>query len=474
VPRTFAESATPDQRRLPQRRNIRILKPVAGDAFLRKLFASLICVSALLAACGGGGGSTASTSSSSSSSSGNSSSGGAGSGSTTADNVANAIVDTGPAALTNANVAAVNIMYVKVTVCAPGSTTNCQTIDHVQVDTGSQGLRLLSSAITDPTLLAALQPVTVSGDSVTECTSFVDGYSWGPIVIADVHVGGSDTATTGESAPGISIQVIGSSPYTVPTNCSNNGLLRQEDTVASFGANGIIGVGLFDYDCGSRCLTAASSSYYTCAASAACVQAVVPESSQVVNPVFALAAKNGVTDNNGVIIDLPSVSASGGATVSGTLIFGIGTQSNNVLATGAKILATDAYSGVISAVLGGTNSTLTYSYLDSGSNAIYFPTSLSACTSVSANGFLCPTTTQNESATLTGANNIQETLAFSIADADTLFRSGDAAYNNLGGPAGTQGANSLALGLPFFFGRPIYTAMEHTVAGGTTGPYFAF
>ena len=44
-----------------------------------------------------------------------------------------------------ANEAAVNILYVNVTICAPGSTTNCQTIDHVQVDTGSQGLRILSS-----------------------------------------------------------------------------------------------------------------------------------------------------------------------------------------------------------------------------------------------------------------------------------------------------------------------------------------
>src|SRR5262249_39105922 len=37
--------------------------------------------------------------------------------------------------------------FASVTVCAPG-TTNCQTIDGVEVDTGSTGLRILASALT--------------------------------------------------------------------------------------------------------------------------------------------------------------------------------------------------------------------------------------------------------------------------------------------------------------------------------------
>ena len=61
-----------------------------------------------------------------------------------ANNVVNAIVDQGPSRFGSGQQAAVNIMYVKVTVCVPGSTTTCQTIDHVQVDTGSQGLRILA------------------------------------------------------------------------------------------------------------------------------------------------------------------------------------------------------------------------------------------------------------------------------------------------------------------------------------------
>jgi hypothetical protein len=142
------------------------------------MFASL-----LLAGCGGGGGNTIATTSSGSSGSGSTSTSGSGSSSTTAYNVVNATVDQGPTGLAAANEAAVNIMYVNVTICVPGSTTNCQTIDHVQVDTGSQGLRILASVV-NSSLLSALSPVTVNGGALAECTQFVDGYSWGPIVTA--------------------------------------------------------------------------------------------------------------------------------------------------------------------------------------------------------------------------------------------------------------------------------------------------
>jgi hypothetical protein len=451
---------------------------------MRNLFASLICVSLLLAGCGGSGGGTATTSSSGSSSSGSSgssssgSSGSSGTGGTPGHNVANAIVDQGPAALNNAGFAAANIMYVNVTICAPGSTTNCQTIDHVQVDTGSQGVRILSSALTNTSLLSALQPVTASGEAVAECTQFVDGYSWGPLVTADVHIGGADTATTGESAPGIPVQIIGSSTYPVPTSCANNSSnTTSEDTVATFGANGIIGIGLFDYDCGTGCTSAASYAsyglYYTCPTASSCALAPVPESSQAVNPVFKLAANDGVTDNNGAIIELPAVGASGAATVAGTLVFGIGTQSNNALAASATVLTTDPYYGYVTTAFNGQTDTT--SYLDSGSNAIYFDDSnIVNCTD---NSFFCPASIEDFKATITGTNTQAVGVPFSIANADTLFNSNDAAFSNLGGSAstaGTSGVGTFAWGLPFYYGQNVYTAMENMNAGGTDGPYFAF
>src|ERR1700675_2199841 len=53
-------------------------------------------------------------------------------------------VDSGPAAATGQ----FNHAYVTVKVCAPGSGSQCATIDHVLLDTGSWGLRLVGSVLT--------------------------------------------------------------------------------------------------------------------------------------------------------------------------------------------------------------------------------------------------------------------------------------------------------------------------------------
>ena len=439
---------------------------------MRSVLAGLICVSLLLAGCGGGGGGVTAASPG-----GGSGGGSSGSGGGTTYNVANAIVDSGPAALASANEAAVNILYVKVTVCAPGSTTNCQTIDHVQVDTGSQGLRLLSSAV-NASLLSALQPVTVNGGALAECTQFVDGYSWGPIVTADVHIGGADTATSGESAPGIPVQVIGTTSYAVPTDCANTAG-TAENTVTDFYANGIIGLGLFDEDCGTGCsTTVANGYYYGCTTGGSCSAVAVPVANQMVNPVYKLAANNGVMDNNGVIIQLTAVGASGAAAVTGTLVFGIGTQSNNTLAAGATVLTTDSYSGYVTTNLTSLGQSDTTSYLDSGSNGIYFNDSnIPNCTQTLAQGFFCPgAAPASLSATITGTNNQVAAVNFTIGDAYTLFSTHQsyAAFSNLGGSAGSAGVGTFAWGLPFYYGRTVYTAMEKTLAAGTSGPYFAF
>ena len=62
---------------------------------------------------------------------------------TAAYNVLPIIVDGGPPGIAPYYV---NGLFTSVRVCVPGSTTQCQTIDHVLVDTGSVGLRLLSVA----------------------------------------------------------------------------------------------------------------------------------------------------------------------------------------------------------------------------------------------------------------------------------------------------------------------------------------
>ena len=60
----------------------------------------------------------------------------------TTSNVADIVVDAGPSN------DSVNTLFTSVTVCVPGSTTNCQTIDHIQIDTASFGLRILAPVLT--------------------------------------------------------------------------------------------------------------------------------------------------------------------------------------------------------------------------------------------------------------------------------------------------------------------------------------
>ena len=58
----------------------------------------------------------------------------------------------------------------------------------------------------------------------------------------------ADIKIAGETAGNVAVHVIGDSAYTIPTACSGTG--TTEDTVAEFGANGILGVGPFIEDCG--------------------------------------------------------------------------------------------------------------------------------------------------------------------------------------------------------------------------------
>ena len=65
----------------------------------------------------------------------------------TGPNTTEIVVDSGP--LGNFVLGVTNVPYVTVTVCSPNMTTNdsCVTIDHVLLDTGSYGLRLLKSKL---------------------------------------------------------------------------------------------------------------------------------------------------------------------------------------------------------------------------------------------------------------------------------------------------------------------------------------
>jgi hypothetical protein len=357
----------------------------------------------------------------------------------------------------------VNIPFVTITVCAP-NTSNCQTIDNIEVDTGSTGVRIIASVL-NASLLSALpqQLVGATTTPVVECAQFADGYSWGPVVSADVSI-------SSETASGIPIQVMGDSAFTqIPSDCSSP-VPNEEDTVATFGANGIIGVGVFAQDCGSACATGVvTGTYYGCPTNgAACTGVMEPTNLQVSHPVAAFAS-----DNNGVIIELPGVSAGGAASATGALVFGIGTESNNGFGN-ATVLQTDPGSGTINVTFKGVQYPL--SAIDSGSNAFYFTDSaLGVCAQGTAGaGFFCTST--NLSATITTLTSTQLAANFTIGSATTMFTSNPAAaaYPQLAGPIGATSSQTFDFGLPYFYGRNIFTAIEGHNAGGSTGPFVAY
>jgi hypothetical protein len=370
-----------------------------------------------------------------------------------ASNTAAVIVDSGPAAAGGT----VNEPFVSVTLCAPANPSNCQTIDHVLVDTDSYGLRVVFSVLT-PSLSESLPQRTDSNNNaVVECTIFADGYSWGPIKIVTLQIGG-------ESAAAVPMQVIGDPRYgkMVPTDCAGAG--PPEDTVATFGANGVLGVGAFAQDCGNACVDNVDAGvYYVC--SSACQPTLMSLAQQVPHPVTLFA-----TDNNGVILTFPTVPANGAQNLSGTLTFGVGTNSNNGLG-GAQVHTLDPVSGYFTKIFNGVS--YADSLLDSGSNGLFFDDSgIPQCSDNS--GFYCPTSPFNLSAVNLGLNGTSSQVSFSIANAETVFAKNpnSTAFSQLGGINGDS--NGFDWGLPFFFGRSVYTVIEGHNSIGGLGPYVAY
>jgi len=394
-------------------------------------------------------------------------------------NVAGISVGSGPAPYPNG-------VFTSVLICPPGSTTNCQTVNGILVDTGSFGLRILGQAI--PNL--ALTPVTYSdGSQMNECVQFVDGtFIWGPISTATISIGG-------ETASGVPVQVIANSPFEPPSTCgpaSSNPITPQE-----LNGNGILGVGPEPFDCGLTCdvngglpLSELPALYYaSCGSSSGC-QVVYASCGaecndstplqQVTNPVITFA-----TDNNGTLISMAAPAGGVAPTASGTLTFGIGTQSNNGL-TAATILPVPSEVDEFTTVFEGQ--TLLTSFIDSGSNGLFFPNwpGLTICSDNPS--FYCPGSATALSA-INEAGSVESTVNFTVDNADTLLASGDFAVNNLAGPA--QAGSSPAtcvngnpptgdctfdFGFPFFYGQTIFTAIDGQSVPATApaAPWFAY
>ena len=132
--------------------------------------------------------------------------------------------------------------------------------------------------------------------------------------------------------------------------------------------------------------------YYDCPA-VGCNETSVTLTQQVPNPVTMFAS-----DNNGVLIELPTVPNGGSANVNGSLIFGIGTQSNNGLGSATVYPVPDGGSNAGDIITTFAAQTYPSSFLDSGTNGIFFldtsTTGIAMC-SVQT-GWYCPATSPGQ------------------------------------------------------------------------------
>jgi hypothetical protein len=366
-----------------------------------------------------------------------------------AENVAPLTVDVGLP-----DIGYVNGLFATVTVCVPG-TEDCQTIDHVVVDTGSSGLRLLGSVLTLPL------PVRTDtrGVPLAECYSLISGLTWGPLHEADFRI-------AGEQASQIAIQVIEESTYPVPDDCTG----VRVNTAKTLAANGILGLSTYLYDCGTECTQAPGpwssnpGNYYACS-DGGCLVAAVPLSQQMTNPVFLFGQ-----DNNGTIIELP--------------VFGIGTRENNNLDQ-AVVFPLDQFA-MFKTRYPVNSTSLWPAFLDSGSNGIYFLDSATAGLPICAppyDSFYCPKSTTNLTAiNQDNAGLVATTVNFRIANANDLAaRRNNSAFDCLGGPALDPATETSVTdlmyfdwGLPFYFGRNVFTALEGQSTPAGEGPFVAY
>src|SRR5208283_903874 len=417
---------------------------------------------------------------------------------------------------TSNNVFIPNRIYTSVTVCTPAvypvgqnpiggppPAPTCQTINNILVDTGSVGLRLLDNGVSP-------LPVVTDGSNhpLQECVQFADfTYVWGPVVSGTVQMAGESAAQVPlgfETADtGIPIQIIATqndlsigslwggaiSLSAVPSDCLSSppsgGLPTAANTLETLGANGILGVGVFLQDCGLACAsTPPPKQYYYCP-SGLCSVASVPQDLQLWNPVAAFAY-----DNNGLLLSLPQLPpANGSAGITGSLIFGIGTQANNALGE-ASILPVDAYGNFPEVTLNYTPINAAYptvylnylspqngSYIDSGTPSIYFSDAQSLGPTVpncqDYPGLYCPMDLTYFTANVYGTDKTHTQFGWNILSADTLLNSENcmngnepipcSVFNDLGGGSGIDSSpDYVDFGVPFFLGKNVFVGFAGT------------
>jgi hypothetical protein len=235
-------------------------------------------------------------------------------------------------------------------------------------------------------------------------------------------------------------------------------------TTAALGANGLLGISTFVVDCGPACAGAnpLSAFYYSCDAST-CTVTAAALTQQLTNPIASLP-----TDNNGASLRFPAVPPEGAATLTGQIVFGIGTQTNNGLG-GATVIKVDG-NGNFTTLYNGQ--TFGASYMDTGTNELSFQDSKIPRCPGQLSYLYCPSSTLTLTAVNKGTDGMTSTVSFDVANAQTLFANGSfTAFDGLAGPGG---AGSFDWGFPFYIGRVVYVGLLGKKTPGGVGPFVAY
>ncbi|QQC65430.1 DUF3443 domain-containing protein [Paraburkholderia ginsengisoli] len=365
----------------------------------------------------------------------------------------------------------VNVLLASIKVCVPGSQSpdQCVTVDNMLVDTGSTGVRIAARAIPSiaPLLLTQVGAADDASGAlpIAECMPFASGYTWGSVKRADIGMGG-------KTASNLPIQLIDDGAFDIPDSCtdyggSDMGALPDLADLADYSINGIIGIDNFTSDSADAVKTAIPGNYYYCTAKDNCISTRVVATKQVANPVAAFA-----TDNNGTVIRLPALTAGGQTSVTGQLVFGVNTRQNNAMPARPTVLAVDKHGTFTTQYQG---QVFNRSAIDSGTNNYAFGDQ--AITHDPDALWYLPPGTLQLTATMepTDGSSAPVQMPFSIGNAYDLMATGNAALDNVGSYfAGTTGNRMFLWGLPFFYGRSVYTVIGAAKIGQRTGPFVAF
>ena len=342
-----------------------------------------------------------------------------------------------------------NRMVVSVTVCEPG-TDRCATIDDVMVDTGSTGLRLEASAV--PTWLN-LPPVLGPGSRpLAECLRFVHDTAWGPLVRADVRLGGL-------TASRLPLQVIDDGGGPQPAACPLSGVRAT--------SNGTLGIGQHLFDCPGVCRQSLGEpgTFVRDGVAWTPLVGTVDEAYRLPNPVSRLPVHD-----NGIVVDLPSPPGGGSEEVVGTLTFGIGTADNNHLAASGYVRLDG--NGRFTTVFDGK--TFPASTIDSGTETYVLDDDrLPRCEGMA--WAYCIKPGRRFDAEMLGQGGTRANVSLTIGDYKARRDRRVGASDDVAEAAQSRSA-AFTWGAPFFLGRRVFLAIEgKPIAGapGVFGPFYA-